>query len=266
MLRNLLFLLLSLPFSFVFSQHSVMNFSDEPININHQSLLLIPFEPHMYQSDINRELFEANGLDSYEIRQRFIAGIDQSFLYTFNKKCDVNSFYYLEENDRYKDLSFVYNNRKLSYIYKSETLENDQLASIKSIFNKKKKNNNDKTRIEDGQIISKVEKGEKYMKAEANDQLLDSLNKKYRSDFILFVNELDIKNMYGNVYEMANMDYKRQIKLHYTLYSSNGNILSTGISSTYFPASENDINTIIEEYFPLLAQNIYKDLFHVNAN
>lgn len=263
MLKYLLLFILYCSASAVYSQHSVMNFSDEFINMNHQSLLLIPFEPHMYQSDINRELYEANGLDSYEIRERFIAGIDQSFFYTFNKKCDVSSFYYLDENNRTQDLSFVYNNRTLEYIHVESTKEDDALASIKSVFKKRKTEN---ARIENGQIVSEIKEGEKYMKAVANEILIDSLRKKFHTNYILFVNELDIKNIYADVYDMSTLNYDRLVKLHYTLYSSNGKILSTGISSTTFPATENDIDNIIKNHFPILAQNIYKDLFPVVAN
>src|SRR5690606_11655172 len=115
--------------------------------------------------------------------------------------------------------------------------------------------------IQQGQVVSIEDNSRKYMKAVANEMLIDSLRRQFQSDFILFINQLDIKNMYGSVYEMSTMDYNRKIDLHYTLYSSNGEILSTGISSTFFPATENDIQNIIADYFPLLAKNIYEDLF-----
>ena len=65
---------------------------------------------------------------------------------------------------------------------------------------------------------------------------------------------------------MAQMDFEREIKLHYTLYQKNGEILSTGVSKTHFPAKLNDINLIIKNYFPILAQQIYADLFPSEGN
>lgn len=247
----------------VYGQHSVMNFSDDYIDLNQRSLLIIPFEPFMYQSDINRELYKENNIDSKEICQRFSEGIDQSFRNIFSKKCEVNSFYFLDESRRFQDLSFVFKNRKLEYVEQKQ--DGAKTDGIKNLFSRKAKEE-EKEGIYGGQVVSIEDNTQKYMKAVANKLLIDSLTRQFRSDFILFINQLDIKNIYGSVYEMSNMEYKRKIDLHYTLYSSDGTILSTGISSTKFPSTENDIHHIISTYFPVLAQNIYDDLFHIGLN
>lgn len=261
-MKKILFLFLLGISQIVLAQHSVMNFSDGYVDMSHKSLLIVPFEPFMYQSDIHRELYKENQMDSDEICKRFAKGIDQSFQYVFREKCDVSSFYFLEESKRFQDLSFVFQNRKLEYV--ESPAEGKKLSNIRGLFSKKAEK--EKEGISNGQVVSVEDDSEKYMKAVANNLLIDSLKRQFRTDFILFVNQLDIKNRYGSVYEMANMEYKREIDLHYTLYSSNGKILSTGISSTTFPATENDIHTIISEYFPALAQNIYKDIFNNGIN
>ena len=252
------FLLCSAFLPMVKAQHSVMNFSDEPININQRSLLIIPFEPFMFQSDINRELSNEKPMDGAEICKRFAKGIDQSFQSVFQKRCDVNSFYFLDETRRFQDLSFVFENRKLEYVSAS-THQVEKPVGIKGLFGKKAEE--EKNGIHNGQIVTAQDNSEKYMKAIANQLLVDSLSRQFNSDFLLFVNQLDIKNIYGSVYEMSNMEYEREISIHYTLYSTSGKILSTGISSARFPATENNIDRIISKYFPNLAKNIYKDLF-----
>lgn len=241
-----------------------MNFSDDYISMSNKSLLIIPFEPFMYQSEINRELHKENQMEGEEICKNFAEGIDESFRYVFKDKCNVSSFYYLEENKRYQDLSFVFQNRKLEYV-QNEAVQENTGKGLKAFLSGKNQNTASEGLIA-GEVVSIEDNKRKYMKAVANELLIDSLRRQFKSDFILFINQLDIKNMYGSVYEMANMDYNRKIDLHYTLYNSDGNILSTGISSTVFPATENDIHHIIADYFPVLAKNIYEDLFSNDIN
>ena len=100
------------------------------------------------------------------------------------------------------------------------------------------------------------------MKAVVSDnKMLDSMHLKFDNKFFLFVNQLDIRNDYTDAIAMQRMEYKRLIQLHYTLYHVSGEILSTGISKASFPSTLNDIDEIIQGYFPLIAQNIFNELF-----
>ncbi len=247
-------------------QHSTLRFSDQPLNLNNQSLLLVPFESRMFLSDVNRELSQTNDLSAGEIVNRFTSAVDQSILYTFQKRCDVSSFYLLDDKEAESDLSYIYSNIKLEYELVEEEEDKKGLKKLKSKL-KKEDNSYQRGRIEGGQIITKRDDRERYMKAVVEDQkMLDSMHYKFNNKYFLFVNELDIKNIYEGTHQMAQMDYNREIKLHYTLYQKDGEILSTGVSKTTFPSQLNDINTIIKDYFPILAQQIYTDLFPDEAS
>lgn len=244
------------------AQHSTMRFTDKPINLNRQSLLLVPFESKMYITDVNKQLAEANNLSSAEILKRFTSAIDQSILYSFEQSCNVSSFYLLDDEESKTDLTYVYQNRKLAYELVSETEEKSKAEKLKSKLKKKEDTRYQGASIVGGQIVSKRDDRERYMKAVIRDQkMLDSMVSKFDNNFFLFVNELDIRTNYSDATAMQSMNYTREIKLHYTLYHKNGEILSTGISRTTFPSTQNDINVIIKRYFPILAQQIHKDLF-----
>lgn len=257
----------SLLFCFaVKAQHSTLRFSEQPLNLNNQSLLLVPFESRMFLSDVNRELSQTNDLSAQEIVNRFTSAVDQSILYTFQKRCEVSSFYLLDDKESESDLSYIYSNIKLEYELVEEAGDKKGLKKLKSKL-KKEDNSYERGRIEGGQVITKRDDRERYMKAVVKDQqMLDSMHYKFDNKYFLFVNELDIKNIYEGAHQMAQMDYNREIKLHYTLYQKDGEILSTGVSRTTFPAQLNDINVIIKDYFPILAQQIYTDLFPDEAS
>jgi hypothetical protein len=244
------------------AQHSTLRFTDQSINLNQQSLLLVPFESKMYTSDINRELATENQLSSAEIVQRFTMGIDQAILYTFEQRCNVSSFYQLPDGSTEKELSYVYDNLLLEYELVSKTEDKSKLEKLKSKLNKKEDDSYHRGSIENGQLITKRDDRERYMKAVVkNQQMLDSMTSIFNNNFFLFVNQIDIHNVYDPNIAMRQNGFDREIKLHYTLYHKNGEILSTGISRTTFPYELNNINIIIKEYFPILAQNIFEDLF-----
>ncbi|MAC94480.1 MAG: hypothetical protein CMC96_03145 [Flavobacteriales bacterium] len=252
--------------SSLLAQHSTLRFSDSPINLNNQSLLIVPFESRMFLCEINRELATENQLSVKEITDRFTSALDQSILYTFQERCDVSSFYLLEDEEAKSDLSFIYSNIKLEYELVEAAREKNGISKLKSKI-KKEDNSYQRGRIENGQVVTKRDDRERYMKAVVKDpQMLDSMHYKFNNKYFLFVNELDIKNIYEGAHQMAQMDFEREIKLHYTLYQKNGEILSTGVSKTHFPAKLNDINLIIKNYFPILAQQIYADLFPSEGN
>lgn len=261
-MKKILFASLSFLSLLSFGQHSTLRFTDQPIQLEHRSLLVVPFETKMYLSDINRDLAEQNNLNSEEIINRFIQGIDQSFFYTFNKKCDVTSFYQLEDAESDADLKYIYKTIDLEYELASPNQKKKKLSL-------KQKEEEDKYKageIADGQIKTYRDDRERYMKAVISDpKMLDSMHLKFNNEFFLFVTELDIKNDYTDAIAMQSGGYNRMIKLHYTLYHKNGEILTTGISRTTFPSTQNDINEIISNYFPILAANIFNDLFDVNA-
>lgn len=246
----------------LFGQHTTMRFTDSPINLNQQSVLIIPFESHYYLSDVNRTLARSNQLTTDEIISRFTNAIDQSLLYAFEEKCTVNSFYLLDDEESKTDLAYLFKNRKLEYELLEKTEEESKLKKFSKAFQKKQDESYQSGGIENGQVVTKRDVRERYMKAVIKDgQVLDSISSKFENDYFLFVNELDINTLYGDALDMQTMQYDREIKIHYTLYHRDGSILSTGISKTTFPSSQNDINEIIKGYFPILAKQIFEALF-----
>lgn len=218
----------------------------------------------MYLSDVNKELAEYNQLNTAEIIERFTAAVDQSIYYTFREKSDVSSFYALEDESAEQDLNYIFSNLRLEYELVENSQSQNQFKKLSKKFKKKEDTKYRGSVINEGQIVTKRDDRERYMKAVVEDKkMLDSMHTKFNNKFFLFVNQLDVKNKMEETAAMERMNYVREIKLHYTLYHVNGEILSTGISVANFPATLNDINLIIKNYFPILAEHIYNDLFEI---
>lgn len=244
------------------AQHSTLRFQDEPFRLEHQSILIVPFESKMYLSDVNKDIGEYNQLSSQEIIDRFTNALDQSLFYTFRERCKVNSFYVLEDDSSASALGYIYQNRKLEYELVALTEEKKGVDKLKSKLKKKEDPSYDRGGISGGEIVTKSDPRERYMKAVIEDQkMLDSMNILFGNEFFLFLNELDFRNVYEDGISMQRMEFNRELKVHYSLYRKDGTILATGISASLVPATEKDINEITSRYFPILAQQIFDDLF-----
>lgn len=261
-MKNTLLFTAMLSWGFIQAQHSTLRFTDQAINLSQKSVLVVPFESKMYLSDINKALAEQNNLSSDQIIARFTTAIDQSIYYVFQEKCKVSSFYGIEDSTVIEDLSYVYDNLDLEYELVSVTEEKSKAQQLKSKLKKKEDNTYQKGHINNGQVVTTRDVRERYIKTVIKDQrMLDSMHFKFDNDYFLFVNQLDIKNDYSDMVAVQQGNFDRIIQLHYTLFAKDGSILTTGISKTSFSNQENNINKIITNNFPILAQYIYEDLF-----
>jgi len=261
-MKNSLLSLVLLCFGIAQAQHSTIRFTDEAINLSQKSVLVVPFESKMYLSDINKALAEKNNLTSNQIIKRFTAAIDQSIYYAFQEKCKISSFYGIGDTTVTQDLNYVYDNLTLEYELVSKTEDKNKAEQVKAKLRKKKDDPYQRGQVSNGQIVTTRDVRERYMKTVIQDQrMLDSMHFKFDNDFFLFVNQLDIKNDYSDMIAVQQGNFERIAQLHYTLYAKDGSILTTGISKTTFSNNQNDINKIISENFPILAFQIFEDLF-----
>jgi hypothetical protein len=243
------------------AQHSTLQFSDSPINLQHQSILIVPFQSHMYLSEVNHALAEHNKLDSEEIYRKFNMALDQSLFYSMHEKCDVTSFYQLDEKEIGTELKYIYDHIKLEYELVDAKEDNNAFQKLKNKLKKEEEQRYDRGGLVEGQLITTSDPRQRYMKAVVENQgMLDSMHYKFDNRFFLFINQLDIRNVYGDAVSMQS-GYEREIKVHYTLYLKNGEILSTGISASRFPSHENDIDLICRTNFPIIARQITAELF-----
>jgi len=230
-----------------------------------QSVLIVPFETKMYISDIDRDLATKNELSYQDIKAKFRAGLDQNLFLTLKPYYNALSFYTLEPQEAMAELAYIYN----SIGYKYEVMPKDDVVEEKNIgkklLNKFKKKEKEEEYVEagirNGEVVSMVDNREKYMKTTlSNDNLINMLNKRYQAQYYVFINQLDIKRGASTMYSSSEDSYKREIKVHYTIFDDKGNEVSTGAIKKYCSTTQNDINKIIKTQFPLITQQLLSNL------
>ena len=182
------------------------------VSTKKNTVLLIPFEPRMYISDIDRDLAVKNELTYKDIKEKFRSALDQNLFITFKSSYNALSFYTIDPKESYEELSYIYNSIGYKYEVMPEEnkVENNNIG--KKLINrfKKKEEEPKEAGIYNGQVVAPIDDREKYMKTNiTNDNLITTLNQKYQAKYYLFINELDIRRSAENVYQASNTKVTR---------------------------------------------------------
>lgn len=266
-MKRFFFLIFAIITSGIFAQTTTTGELSLEEEVEKDKVVIVPFEPRMYISDINRSLATENNMSSKQIAAKFRAALDQNIFLALKTYHNPFSFYTIDEKEAIKELSYIYNSIGYKYevMPQEEIVEKETLG--KKFLNKIKKKEEEEpqpieAKIHNGEIVSQVDNREKYMKTNlSNNNLLATLNKKYQAKHYLFINQLDIKRGADVNYQATENAYKREIKVHYTIFDANAEVVSSGAVKSLFATSQNNMDKIIKTQIPLIAQNIAQKLY-----
>ncbi|MBL4592212.1 MAG: hypothetical protein JKX68_00175 [Flavobacteriales bacterium] len=247
------------------AQNTTTGNTEEEVVTEKSAVLVVPFESKMYLSDIDRDLALKNEMNFQDIKAKFRAALDREIFIALKQYYKPLSFYAIDPKESVKELAYIYNSIGYKYeVVPEEVVVKKETAGkkfLKKFKKKKKEKKYIEAGVENGQIVSEVDNREKYMKTKlTNEKLLPNLNKKYRASYYVFINQLDIKRSADMRYVATEEQYKREIKVHYTIFDDTGKEVSSGAIKTRFPAGQNDIDKIIKIQFPLIAERIVSNL------
>jgi hypothetical protein len=272
-MKKILFLYLFLltDSGILFSQSSTRNPSnnlagekqDGKTDVTEHKIMLIPFAPKMFMIEIGSNIKKETGMSFGQITEAFRNGLDFSLLMQTKPKYKVISLL-ADTSSTSKDIEYIYESIGYSY-----DLVPDTSTANKGIMASLKKKEEDKpvnrSGIKDGQIMVDVDNNRRFMNTTlSNPNLLPYLNKKYKTDVYVFINQLDIKNMLGDQYDINSDRYEREITIHYTVFDKSGKLLNSGISVDRFASNKNDpkkiVNDDIAEATRVISERIIKVL------
>ncbi len=234
-------------------------------------LLLVPYEPKLYMSDIDHWVAEETGLEPMQIKKRIRFGLDNELYAVLKKDHEVISFVRTNNPDQNRKLRNIY--KSIGYKYQPVPLqdlpgaEEEDTSGVRGFFRKlsgqnkreEPKGSDDRRVMEEGQIKDRREEDqEKFMNARPVDPgLFRYLRKEYDARYILFINQLDIKlKARPGQPPQKKESYDRMIKVHYTLFDRQGEEIYGSAAMEHLPAEVNDLNGIIRDHFPPIARNI----------
>ena len=202
-------------------------------------IMLIPFEPKMYMSEIDKKVNEQTKWPFEKIRENFRHQLDIQLKSKFQGTGTVVSFY-SDSAKMWKDLEYIYKSTSVTYVPLSNPTSTQKKSGIKN-----------------GQVEVDVNEEKKFMNTKVNNnELLSYLNQKYKTRYFVFVNELDIKNDI-NSYDGASDSFQREIAVHYTILDNTGKLISAGISSAHISSGMTEPKKIVSLCFSNLTKELY---------
>ena len=238
---------------FLFLGSDKLSAQDGTINTNTSvssditgKIMIVPFEPKLYLSEIDMKVNEQTKWNFVQIRENFRHQLDNQLKLKLQSTGTVLSFY-TDSAKTWKDLMYTYKSTNLS----SDLVDKPTDASA---VNKKDSG------IKNGEIHVEMSTDKKFMNTKITDkEVLNYLNSKYKSEYFIFVNELDITSV-PDSYDISTDSYKREVGVHYSIIDKSGKTLNAGLLSTKFSSKENNPKKIVALCFAPIAATISQKL------
>jgi hypothetical protein len=214
-------------------------------------VMIIPFEPRLYLSEIDQYINAETKLSAKEIKYKFRDGLNEQ-LYNAFKSSAYNAIDLMSDTTKYKrDMEGIY--QFISYAYQKIPNQENYKAPAKEKTHKK---------IEKGQVVIESDDQNRFMNAKVtNAKLVPLLNGKYKTDIFIFINQLDIKASGSKgPSELGEGNTNRKITVHYTIYSLNAKELNSGVAEQEFDPSMNNVKKIVDKQFSKIAATIVQRL------
>jgi hypothetical protein len=206
-------------------------------------IMLVPFEPQMYMGDIGEKIYMESKWSFKQLSEYFRHQLDNQLKLKLQSiESPVVSFY----SDSVKT------SKDLRYIYESTTIAFDVMdkPSAPTVQNKKQQG------VKNGQLAVEASSDKKFTTAKFNNtELIPFLAKKYKSEYFVFINELDIKTVMES-YDVATDTYQREVTVHYTIVDDMSKLVAAGAVTYTFSSKVNDPKKIVSQTFAPIASYI----------
>lgn len=242
LLKKKLFLLCFLLPSVFYAQEGTRNAANTNASEITGKIMIIPFEPKLYMSEIDKKINEHTKWNFEQIRENFRHQLDTQLKLKLEFIAPVVSFY-IDSSKTWKDLMYTYKSTSLTFDLADKP--NQAKTEVKK-----------QSAIKNGQLEVEVNNDKKFMTAKVDDkELLTYFNTKYKSEYFVFVNELDIKSV-PDSYNISTDSYLREVSVHYTIIDKSGKTISSGLLSSPFSSKENNPKKIVTTCFAPIASTI----------
>ena len=207
------------------------------------SVLIIPYMPAMHLSDADIDLSEGSQMEMPAMRESLRKGIikalNKNFAEVYDTRMVSNDFV---RGDN-KDISALYH----SLMFEKDsvyTLKDPKRFAVKDTMPKRKGASQPKPEIT-------------YINSGVRDEMLiPDYSEKYNADYLIFLNEIDIKTHAEDCINLALKIYRRDLLVHYSIFNKKGEQVYGDVAVSHFGSNSNDINEIMNESFPKISNYI----------
>jgi hypothetical protein len=223
-----------------FSQEGVRNPAKKEIT---GKIMLVPFEPQMYMGDIGEKIYIESKWNYKQLSEYFRHQLDNQLKLKLQSIESPIVSFYIDSAKTSKDLE---------YIYKSTSIAFDLVDKPTAPTAETKRQEG----LKNGQLAVEASSDKKFTTTKfSNKELIPFLTKKYKSEYFVFINELDIKTVLES-YDMTSDTYLREVTVHYTIVDSTSKLINAGAATYRFSSKLNDPKRIVSQTFSPIASFI----------
>ena len=238
-----------------------------------KTVLVVPFDPRIYFNDATSLILKNEKMSHDELMQYFRYQFNLQLVNSLIDSCNVVSLYTDNTRVDQKDIDNLYS--IISYEWRIDQPnrpENPENQKKKNYFERKKEEKEQKkreqeledsrTRIQNGEIVSKpVRKDDHYLHIVFHQtEVLEEIARRLKIDYFIFINQFEIKGIYGDPYLSGNPKAERIFNVHFSIYNSKGNFIHGSFGQTKIPFNLDDKDEIVRNYFPEVIRQIIFNL------
>ena len=223
-----------------------------------QRVMVIPFDPALYFSDADNDIAWQSDMPKQKVRYAFRTQLNASL--TAPGFETINMLQGSMPNE--EELSRIY--KAVTYSYQDITYSNfnpvppPKEKGLKAWL----KNTKSKVGLPAPETpVAVADDERKYYGVQLTDSaFFAALHQQYQSDYYLFVNQFEIFTDYTNCIDRTTQNFVRNFRVHYSIFDAKGEIIAGNKVLIPYVSNVNDINKIIKENLPKIANRILADL------
>lgn len=257
-----------------------MSYGQEYLDFNsrynrQKRVLLVPFDERIYFNDATAEIAKRDGLTHDEIMEYFRYQLSLYITNALIDSCEVVDL--LKDNTREAeaDISGLYTTMSYELRLAEFELETENMGALarkraEKLEEARRKQREEEMKnarpgIQNGELVGrKQQTDDMYLHIIIGQpEVLKEIASRRKVDYFLFINQFDIKTDYRDPYISGQRNLQRLMRVHFSIYNTNGEFVSGNYASTKVPYYEDSKERIVNQYFPEIMRQILKKIkFH----
>ncbi len=254
-----------------------MSYGQEYLDFNsrynrQKRVLVVPFDERIYFNDATAEIVKRDGLTHDEIMEYFRYQLNLQLVNSLIDSCEVVDLFKDNTREDEADISGLYTTMSYELRLAEFELDTENMGALarkraEKLEEARRKQREEEMKnarpgIQNGELVGrKQQTDDMYLHIIIGQpEVLKEIASRRKVDYFLFVNQFDIKTDYRDPYISGQRNVQRLMRVHFSIYNSNGEFVSGNYASTKVPYYEDSKERIVNQYFPEIMRQILKKL------
>ena len=223
-------------------------------------ILLLPFNPDMYLSDIEQDIIQNTKMTPEEYRAYFRRALDSKIQGELKSYRPTVSLMGDHGGDDKKELREFYAQAGYSYLEPVGKGVGKAIDKKKGLFEKK-------STEEKAPLYITTRGDDKFLNAAVtNNEFFKGLLSSNTCNYAVSVNQFEIKTNYSACIDLSRKLYRRELIIHYSIWNANAKLISGNFLVVYFPSDVNKPQELVEKTYKSISEALLQQVKEAISN